>query len=77
VTGLTLPGLPQIVWQVRSRSDPAARALGRVAISIDLSFDYCRAARWRVFDAAQAAQALARTWADRQGGPFDHGGGGR
>jgi hypothetical protein len=27
VTALTLPGLPPVVWQVRSRSDPAARAL--------------------------------------------------
>jgi hypothetical protein len=27
VTALTLPGLPPVVWQVRSRSDAAARAL--------------------------------------------------
>jgi len=57
--------------------DLAARALGRVGIGVDLRFDYCRVARWRSFDSAQAAKPLTRTWAERQGGLFDHRGGGR
>lgn len=44
-----------------------ARALGRYAITVDLSYDYCRAARWRVFQSGNAGKALSRTWRDRQG----------
>jgi hypothetical protein len=50
-----------------------ARALGRVAIGVDLSADYCRLARRRALDPAQAAKALARTWAQRQARLLDHG----
>ena len=57
--------------------DLASRALGRVGIGVDLRFDYCRVARWRSFDSAQAAKPLTRTLAERQGGLFDHRGGGR
>jgi site-specific DNA-methyltransferase (cytosine-N4-specific) len=35
----------------------AAKALGRVGISVDLSADYCRIARWRVGDPRQLARA--------------------
>lgn len=44
-----------------------ARALGRVGVSNDLSADYCRLARWRVFQSGQGAKAVARTHDDRQG----------
>lgn len=43
-----------------------ARALGRLGIGIDLSADYLRLARWRIFDSGHAAKTLNRTWAERQ-----------
>ena len=43
-----------------------ARALGRDAITVDLSHGYCRAARWRVFQSGNAGKALARTNLERQ-----------
>lgn len=44
-----------------------ARALGRIGISVDLSADYCRLARWRIFESGHGAKAIARTHRDRQG----------
>lgn len=44
-----------------------AAALGRVGISVDLSWDYCRLAEWRANSPKQRARARARTLADRQG----------
>lgn len=44
-----------------------ARALGRTGISIDLSADYCRLARWRIFQSGHGAKAVARTNNERQG----------
>jgi SAM-dependent methyltransferase len=44
-----------------------ARALGRDAITVDLSHDYSRAARWRIFQSGNAGKALARTNRERQG----------
>lgn len=44
-----------------------ARALGRFGISLDLSADYCRLARWRVFDSDGAAKVADRTAGERQG----------
>lgn len=44
-----------------------ARALGRAGISFDLSADYCRLARWRVFESGHGARVESRTNADRQG----------
>ena len=44
-----------------------ARALGRTGISIDLSNDYCRLARWRIFESGGGAKIESRTNADRQG----------
>jgi site-specific DNA-methyltransferase (cytosine-N4-specific) len=35
-----------------------AKALGRHGVSVDLSTDYCRVARWRVDDPVQIAKAL-------------------
>lgn len=35
-----------------------ARALGRRAIHVDLSADYCRLARWRVTDPGELARAM-------------------
>jgi DNA modification methylase len=35
-----------------------AKALGRQGVSVDLSFDYCRLAKWRTCDPGQIAAAL-------------------
>ena len=35
-----------------------ASALGRVGITVDRSFDYCRLAQWRTTDRAQIAKVL-------------------
>jgi site-specific DNA-methyltransferase (cytosine-N4-specific) len=43
-----------------------ARALGRHGVSLDLSADYLRLARWRIFDSGHAAKTLRRTNAERQ-----------
>lgn len=43
-----------------------AQALGRSAISIDLSHDYTRLAKWRVEQSGHGSKALSRTWAERQ-----------
>lgn len=44
-----------------------ARAMGRIGISVDLSADYCRLARWRIFESGHGAKVESRTNADRQG----------
>lgn len=44
-----------------------AAALDRVAVSVDLSWDYCRLAEWRTRSPKQRARARARTLASRQG----------
>ena len=44
-----------------------ARALGRTGIGVDLSADYLRLARWRVFQSGHAAKTVARTNGERQG----------
>lgn len=48
-----------------------ARALGRYGASVDLSADYLRLARWRIYESGHGRRALDRTWAERQGGLFD------
>ncbi len=44
-----------------------ARALGRTGIGVDLSADYLRLARWRVFESGHASKTVARTNGERQG----------
>lgn len=44
-----------------------ARALGRYGIGLDLSSDYCRLARWRVFESGHFAKTIRRTNAANQG----------
>jgi DNA modification methylase len=44
-----------------------ARALGRTGISVDLSTDYLRLARWRIHESGHAAKTVERTNRDRQG----------
>lgn len=44
-----------------------ARALGRVGISLDLSLDYCRLARWRIFESGHGAKSRKRTNQEAQG----------
>jgi hypothetical protein len=44
-----------------------ARALGRIGISVDLSADYCRLARWRIFDSGHASRVRERRNRELQG----------
>lgn len=44
-----------------------ARTLGRYGIGLDLSADYLRLARWRVFDSGHGAKSRARTDRENQG----------
>lgn len=44
-----------------------ARALGRHGISLDLSWDYSRVAKWRVWESGHATKAIERTNRERQG----------
>ena len=44
-----------------------ARALGRIGIGVDLSGDYLRLAKWRVFESGHASKTVARTNGERQG----------
>ena len=44
-----------------------ARALGRYGVSMDLSADYLRLARWRIFESGQAARVRDRSDAEAQG----------
>ena len=43
-----------------------ARALGRYGVHVDLSADYLRLARWRIFDSGHASKTTARTATERQ-----------
>lgn len=43
-----------------------ARALGRTGISVDLSHDYGRLARWRILESGHQAKTTARFWRERQ-----------
>jgi hypothetical protein len=44
-----------------------ARALGRYPVHIDLSADYLRLARWRIYDSGHATKTTERTNRERQG----------
>ncbi len=44
-----------------------ARALGRYPVHIDLSADYLRLARWRIYESGHARKTEARTNRERQG----------
>jgi site-specific DNA-methyltransferase (cytosine-N4-specific) len=48
-----------------------ARALGRFGISHDLSSDYNRLARWRVWESRHECKTLERVWAMRNGAMVD------
>jgi hypothetical protein len=45
-----------------------AHKLGRDAIGVDLSADYCRLARWRVGSSGHFDGVESRTWRERQEG---------
>lgn len=47
-----------------------ARALGRYGVSCDLSADYQRLAKWRIWQSGQAARVAAKTDGERQGDLF-------
>ena len=64
---------PTVPWQARCRTTPGvvldpfggtgttalvAKVLGREGISVDMSADYCRLARWRTTDSDQIASAM-------------------
>lgn len=44
-----------------------ARALGRYGVNVDLSADYLRLARWRIFDSGHASKTVERTNRENQG----------
>ena len=44
-----------------------ARKLGRTGISLDLSMDYSKLAKWRVYQSGHFDKTLKRTMGDRQG----------
>ena len=44
-----------------------ARALGRYPVHVDLSADYLKLARWRIYDSGHASKTLERTNRERQG----------
>jgi hypothetical protein len=44
-----------------------ARALGRYGVGVDLSADYLRLARWRIYQSGHSAKTMNRTWTERQG----------
>lgn len=48
-----------------------ARALGRYGISFDLSTDYLRLARWRVWKSGHEYKTHAREWAEANGAVID------
>lgn len=43
-----------------------AKALGAIGISVDLSSDYTKLARWRCEQSGHGAKAQSRTWSERQ-----------
>jgi DNA modification methylase len=45
-----------------------ARVLGRYPVHVDLSADYLRLARWRIFDSGHGSKSALRTARERQGG---------
>lgn len=68
--GHTSPTTPAVVLDPfggTGTTAMVARALGRTGVSLDLSADYCRLARWRVFDSDGAARVVDRTMGERQG----------
>lgn len=71
LTGWTPPPTrPAVVLDVfggTGTTAGVARQLGRIGISMDLSADYNRLARWRIFESGAFGKAEARTWAERQG----------
>lgn len=44
-----------------------ARTLGRTGISVDLSHDYSRLAKWRIWESGHSAKTVRKTWNERQG----------
>jgi SAM-dependent methyltransferase len=64
-TAATRPAVVVDVFGGTGTTALVARALGRIAISVDLSHDYCRLAKWRTSQPAN--KVLTRTWTERQG----------
>lgn len=64
------PTTPAVVLDVfggTGTTAMVARALGHTGVSLDLSYDYCRVARWRIFQSGHGARIESRTNGDRQG----------
>jgi hypothetical protein len=64
------PTRPSVVLDVFGGTGTAAlvaETLGRTGISLDLSEDYCRLARWRIEESGHGAEAEQRTWKEAQG----------
>jgi hypothetical protein len=54
----TTPGIVLDPFGGTGTTAAVANALGRVGVSVDLSHDYCRLAKWRVTDPATRAKVL-------------------
>ncbi len=55
------PTRPAVVLDVfggTGTTAAVARALGRLGVSVDLSADYCRLARWRIFESGDGERAV-------------------
>jgi hypothetical protein len=57
-TAATTPGVVLDPFGGTGTTALAAKAFGRTAVSVDLSADYCRLARWRTTDRGELARAL-------------------
>jgi hypothetical protein len=51
----------------RTTAGRVARALGRYPVHIDLSADYLKLARWRIYESGHASKTAERTNRERQG----------
>jgi len=63
----TRPGIVLDPFAGTGTTVGVARALGRHGIGLDLSFDYARLARWRVFESGHFSKTVDRTNSERQG----------
>ena len=70
-TALTTPAVVLDPFGGTGTTAMVARALGRYGVSCDLSGDYQRLAKWRIWQSGQAARVAAKTDGERQGDLFE------
>lgn len=64
------PSRPAVVLDIfggTGTTAMVARSLGRIGLSVDLSMDYARLARWRITESGQGAKSVRRTQKGKQG----------